>query len=100
MKPETIKELLDQGTTSDQLVEILHQDKHIRETKEHLQIQIQKEIERHRNTIKELNAAIHQNKINCPHHETTYYPDPSGNNDSYHICTACGKEAKNLKKQS
>lgn len=27
----------------------------------------------------------------CPHHEATYYPDASGNNDSETICDVCGK---------
>lgn len=26
----------------------------------------------------------------CPHKETVYHPDPSGNNDSWHECTRCG----------
>lgn len=28
----------------------------------------------------------------CPHYVTTYYPDPSGNNDSETTCDICGKE--------
>lgn len=32
----------------------------------------------------------------CPHFETEYYGDPSGNNDSHYQCKLCGKEAKRL----
>ena len=32
----------------------------------------------------------------CPHNETKYHSDPSGNNDSFHSCQVCGKEAKKL----
>ncbi len=28
----------------------------------------------------------------CPHPDTTFCGDPSGGNDSYYVCTYCGKE--------
>lgn len=28
----------------------------------------------------------------CPHPKSTYYPDASGNNDSWSECELCGKE--------
>lgn len=28
----------------------------------------------------------------CSHTRETYYPDPSGNNDSSYTCDICGKE--------
>ncbi len=28
----------------------------------------------------------------CPHPDTSFCADPSGNNDSYYVCTYCGKE--------
>ncbi len=28
----------------------------------------------------------------CTHDETTYNPDPSGNNDSWHECVRCGAD--------
>lgn len=28
----------------------------------------------------------------CAHADHTYYPDASGNNDSYTLCNVCGKE--------
>ena len=28
----------------------------------------------------------------CPHKETEYHPDPSGNNDSFYECKECGQE--------
>lgn len=31
-------------------------------------------------------------KKRCTHPTTTYFPDPSGNNDSYTQCDVCGRE--------
>jgi hypothetical protein len=28
----------------------------------------------------------------CPHPDTSFCGDPSGGNDSYYVCTYCGKE--------
>ncbi len=54
----------------------------------------EKEKERHKY---ESNLRAIDNKISilregCLHFQTTYYPDPSGNNDSHTECDICGKE--------
>jgi hypothetical protein len=50
----------------------------IQETFEHETETFQVKIRGHRNS--------------CQHELTTYYPDPSGNNDSYTECNICGAE--------
>lgn len=30
----------------------------------------------------------------CPHPDTDFCDDPSGGNDSYYVCTYCGKETR------
>jgi hypothetical protein len=42
--------------------------------------------------MKKLNEARRIVQLECPHYLTTYYPDPSGNNDSSTQCDICGKE--------
>jgi len=45
-----------------------------------------------RKHIQEKNDEISRIQASCKHHLTTYYPDPSGNNDSSTECNICGKE--------
>lgn len=56
------------------------------------QLLLAKEHKRHNkafNSLREQLVAIQQQ---CSHKSTTYYPDPSGNNDSFHECNDCGKQ--------
>jgi uncharacterized coiled-coil DUF342 family protein len=39
-----------------------------------------------------INSQIKSIKEECVHELTTYYPDASGNNDSFYECDICGKE--------
>lgn len=47
-----------------------------------------------RESIKKLNKIMSLVQQLCDHSETKYYPDPSGNNDSCHVCQICGLEKK------
>lgn len=49
------------------------------------------EEKRHTAKVNELNAKIKDWQVGCRHWDRTYHPDPSGNNDSYQECNACGK---------
>jgi predicted dithiol-disulfide oxidoreductase (DUF899 family) len=44
-----------------------------------------KRVQRHKDKIKEI-------RKQCPHSEESYYPDPSGNNDSTYTCDVCGRD--------
>ena len=46
----------------------------------------------YRRTLKELDEQLDSVRKKCPHLETRYYPDASGNNDSYYECKWCGAE--------
>ncbi len=37
-----------------------------------------------------IKAKLRDAQQKCTHSKTTYYPDPSGNNDSYWQCDLCG----------
>ena len=52
----------------------------------------EKERLRHRRAMARLDArrALFQSTC-CPHKNTGFIPDPSGNNDSYYECIDCGK---------
>lgn len=39
-----------------------------------------------------LREVLRGRQSKCGHPKTTYYPDPSGNNDSRIECDVCGKE--------
>lgn len=41
-----------------------------------------------------LDDKVRQFQLTCKHEKTRYYPDPSGNNDSFHSCLDCGLEKK------
>lgn len=49
---------------------------------------------RHKSECEEMRARIRQLQNICPHENTKYVPDPSGNNDSYYVCLDCHKEKK------
>jgi len=43
-------------------------------------------------TLKMLDEDLTVLRARCPHLETIYHPDASGNNDSWDECNLCGKE--------
>jgi ribosomal protein S27E len=45
---------------------------------------------RHELKRKELDEQFLKVRQKCKHWQTTFHPDPSGNNDSYYECTICG----------
>ena len=45
----------------------------------------EKRLDRHKKNIKEI-------RKQCPHTNETFYPDPSGNNDSTYTCNVCGRD--------
>lgn len=92
MKPETIKRLIDEGRTSDEILELLQQDGRLR--KEKKEIERQEEVSRQRHADEKARLGILQIQLRsaCPHLETTFYPDASGNSDSFRACDLCGKE--------
>ena len=49
-------------------------------------------MEEYKEKLAQLNKDIVETQKLCPHLETTYYPDASGNNDSETTCDWCGKE--------
>ena len=54
-----------------------------------LSARVEREYREQRRVIAERRWAI---QASCPHASTTYYPDPSGNNDSSTVCNVCGAE--------
>ena len=46
----------------------------------------------YKDTLKELDDQLAEVRQKCPHLETEYYPDASGNNDSWTECKWCGTE--------
>ena len=52
-----------------------------------------------KNNMKTVNKNLSYLMQICKHSSITWYPDPSGNNDSCEVCRICGAEAKRLKKK-
>lgn len=48
--------------------------------------------ETHKKILKEKDLELQAFQKMCKHPLTNYYPDPSGNNDSYTECDICGAE--------
>ncbi len=61
-----------------------------------LRQKINEENARHSKERKRLDSVLAELRKQCPHSETQYHPDPSGNNDSSYECHICGKEARRL----
>jgi len=57
---------------------------------------IAEEKKRHDKAMAVLNATLAGIRSRCPHPDVTYYPDASGNNDSFEVCELCGAEAHRL----
>jgi len=51
------------------------------------------------NNLKTIRKNLNYLTKQCKHSSITWYPDPSGNNDSCEVCSICGAEAKRLKKR-
>lgn len=51
-----------------------------------------REDNRHKNRIKKMKDMLREFQKTCnhPNNLVRYYPDPSGNNDSYNMCWNCG----------
>jgi len=68
------------------------------------QEQIEEAVKKHEKDIRqweklcEEKIKFHQHEIkilqkfHCTHEQETYYPDPSGNSDSFYKCVICGNE--------
>ena len=68
--------------------------------REELEIERDNLIKIHRAAIREIDLSISELRKRCPHETVTWYPDPSGNNDSCEVCKICGAEAKRLKRKT
>ena len=42
--------------------------------------------------MKQLKEELINVRTTCSHPDQTYYPDPSGNSDSFYECNICGKQ--------
>ncbi len=54
---------------------------------------------RHNLAMKEIGLDLRRIREACKHWQTTYYPDPSGNNDSSTTCDICGKDLTRAERQ-
>lgn len=54
--------------------------------------EIEKLAAKHKNEVSAIRSRISELRKSCGHEDTTYYPDASGNNDSYTECNICGSE--------
>ena len=97
MKPETIKQLLDNGMTSAELEKALRHDSDLRCRFNLIATDREKIEEKYKADLEELSHRLKKIRDECPHHEVTYHPDPSGNNDSSYDCDLCGKSARRRK---
>lgn len=71
--------------------ELIEQDEVLRIKAVDLQKQLTEENNRHKKELKTIDDKWAELEKECPHHETTFYPDASGNNDSETLCDICGK---------
>lgn len=94
MQPVTVKNLIDEGKTSDEIKSILEQDAKIKEKREWLETQIDKIQREAEDKVQEVRQQLYDLTRDCPHYELEHYPDASGNNDSSYVCILCGKEAR------
>lgn len=53
---------------------------------------ITEEKEKLENILKDLDKQLKEVQSQCKHTEREFWPDASGNNDSWHECLICGKE--------
>jgi len=55
---------------------------------------LQAEERTYTNKLNNINKELRTLQGLCDHESVEYYPDPSGNNDSSYMCTACGKAGR------
>lgn len=55
--------------------------------------------EEHAATMKKFDGEIEAIRVGCRHEFTKYFPDASGNNDSFSECQVCGAEVGKSKLQ-
>lgn len=90
----TIKDILAQKILGEEAAEKLkeyHEAIALKDRINTLWREINTENERHNEAVKHLQDGIRKMQGMCKHQDTTYHPDPSGNNDSYTECNICGK---------
>ena len=66
--------------------------KDIRREVSRIEIAHEKADSTYKDTHKKLDDQLAEVRQKCPHLETEYYPDASGNNDSWTECKWCGLE--------
>lgn len=59
--------------------------------KELYEKRIREEIKIYEEKIQEIIQVLLESQKKCKHIKTQFYPDASGNNDSYYECINCGK---------
>ncbi len=57
-----------------------------------LEIAMMEEVKKYSITMSGIRKQIEEYRSKCDHSNVTFVSDPSGNNDSYHVCDECGKE--------
>jgi len=96
MKQETIARLVRECPDDDDLAKLLHEqlelEKSIRKRRYEIRSQEEQVRKQHEEAMKTLRDQWRLLWENCPHHETTYHPDPAGGSDSHMACNLCGKE--------
>lgn len=93
MKKQTIERLIRAYQGDDlagYLAAELERERQLRSELDRLKIAEHDLWQQHNKARLELNAECVTLQKSCPHHETTYYPDPAGGSDSDTICDLCG----------
>lgn len=94
MKKETMTRLINEYQGEDlggYLYQAIEHDKALlKEARNIKSMQAEAET-KHKGELKHLRDKWCDLQSRCPHHETTFYPDPSGNNDSKTVCDVCEK---------
>ncbi len=83
-----------EGITPIECVDRIKHTEEIRQLVRNLATRDRNLEDKHRSDIKELKKHKTEIQAKCNHYSTTYYPDASGNNDSYTECDVCGKELR------
>lgn len=100
MKQETLKRIIDEyvgaNTSLDGLsthiMGVLEQEKLIRGKVNQLREEGLQEKARREDYDKKMRNQWRDVQVGCPHFEYTYFGDPAGGHDSYHVCDLCKKE--------
>jgi phosphopantetheine adenylyltransferase len=64
----------------------------IQKSIEQVQAKMLEQVKEYSIRMKALREELEAIRNKCPHNNLTFVSDPSGNNDSCHICDECGKE--------